>query len=39
MRLLIDTHILIYFLEGSKLLLNSHQQIIANSQNEVINFR
>lgn len=36
MRLLIDTHILIYFLEGNNLLPNSHQQIIANSNNEVL---
>ncbi|MGI8669876.1 MAG: type II toxin-antitoxin system VapC family toxin [Aridibacter sp.] len=36
MRLLIDTHILIYFLEGNNLLSNSHQQIIADSNNEIL---
>jgi PIN domain nuclease of toxin-antitoxin system len=36
MRLLIDTHILIYFLEGSNSLSNSHRQIIADSNNEVL---
>lgn len=36
MRLLIDTHILIWFLEGNNSLLNSHQQIIANSSNEIL---
>lgn len=30
MRLLIDTHILIWFLEGNKLLPKSRRQIIAN---------
>ncbi|MEZ5428689.1 MAG: type II toxin-antitoxin system VapC family toxin [Pyrinomonadaceae bacterium] len=35
MRLLIDPHILIYFLEGNNLLSNSHRQIIADSQNDV----
>lgn len=36
MRLLIDTHILIYFLEGNKLLEQNHRQTIADSQNEVL---
>lgn len=36
MRLLIDTHILIWFLEGNRSLSNSHQQIITDSQNEVL---
>lgn len=35
MRLLIDTHILIWFLEGNKLLSKSRRQIIADSQNDV----
>jgi len=35
MRLLIDTHILIWFLEGSKLLSKSRRQIIANQQNDI----
>jgi len=35
MRLLIDTHILIWFLEGNKLLSKSRRQIIANPQNDV----
>ena len=35
MRLLIDTHILIWFLEGNNLLSGSRRQIIANSQNNV----
>ncbi len=36
MHLLIDTHILIYFLEGNNLLSKSHRQIIVDSQNEVL---
>lgn len=36
MRLLIDTHILIWFLEGNNSLSNSHQQIIADSSNEIL---
>jgi len=35
MRLLIDTHILIWFLEGNKLLSKSCRQIIANPQNDI----
>ncbi len=35
MRLLIDTHILIWFLEGNKLLPKSRRQIIANPQNDM----
>jgi len=35
MGLLIDTHILIWFLEGNKLLSKSRRQIIANPQNDV----
>ncbi len=35
MQLLIDTHILIWFLEGNNLLANSRRQIISDSQNEV----
>lgn len=35
MRLLIDTHILIWFLEGNKLLSKQHRQIIANPQNDI----
>lgn len=35
MRLLIDTHILIWFLEGNKLLSKSRRQVIANPQNDV----
>lgn len=35
MQLLIDTHILIWFLEGNNLLPKSRRQIISNSQNEV----
>ncbi|MBA3694755.1 MAG: type II toxin-antitoxin system VapC family toxin [Acidobacteria bacterium] len=35
MRLLIDTHILIWFLEGNKLLPKSRRQIIANPQNDI----
>ncbi len=35
MRLLIDTHILIWFLEGNKLLNNPRRRIIADSQNDV----
>lgn len=35
MRLLIDTHVLIWFLEGSKLLAKPRRQIVADSQNDV----
>ncbi len=35
MLLLLDTHILIWFLEGSKLLSKSRRQIISNPQNDV----
>jgi len=35
MHLLIDTHILIWFLEGNKSLSKSRRQIIANQQNDV----
>lgn len=35
MQQLIDTHILIWFLEGNNLLSKSHRQIIADSQNDV----
>jgi PIN domain nuclease of toxin-antitoxin system len=35
MQLLIDTHILIWFLEGNKLLVKSRRQIIANPQNDI----
>ena len=35
MQLLIDTHILIWFLEGNKLLSKSRRQIIANLNNDV----
>ncbi len=35
MQLLIDTHVLIWFLEGSNLLSASHRQIIANPANNV----
>ena len=35
MRLLIDTHILIWFLEGNNLLSKSRRQIVADSQNDV----
>ncbi len=35
MRLLLDTHILIWFLEGNVLLANSRQQIITRAQNDV----
>lgn len=35
MRLLIDTQILIWFLEGNNLLSKSRHQIISNSKNEV----
>lgn len=35
MRLLIDTHILIWFLEGSNLLSKSRRQIVAVPQNDV----
>lgn len=35
MRLLIDTHILIWFLEGNKLLSKPHRQIIISPNNDV----
>jgi len=35
MQLLIDTHILIWFLEGNKLLPKLRRQIIANPQNDI----
>lgn len=35
MQLLIDAHILIWFLEGSNSLIESRRQIIADSQNDV----
>jgi PIN domain nuclease of toxin-antitoxin system len=35
MRFLLDSHILLWFLEGNKLLTKSRRQIIANSQNDV----
>ena len=35
MQLLMDTHILIWFLEGNNLLANSRRQIISDAQNEV----
>ncbi len=35
MQLLLDTHILIWFLEGNNLLSKSRRQIIANSQNDI----
>ena len=35
MQLLIDTHILIWFLEGNKSLSRPHRQIISDSQNDV----
>jgi PIN domain nuclease of toxin-antitoxin system len=35
MQILIDTHILIWFLEGNNLLSSKHQKLLANSQNEV----
>jgi PIN domain nuclease of toxin-antitoxin system len=35
MQILIDTHILIWFLEGNNLLSAQHQKLLANSQNEV----
>ena len=36
MRLLIDTHVLIWFLEGNKSLSKPHRQIISDSQNDVL---
>jgi PIN domain nuclease of toxin-antitoxin system len=36
MQLLIDTHILIWFLEGNKSLSKPRRQIIANPQNDVL---
>jgi PIN domain nuclease of toxin-antitoxin system len=35
MQLLIDTHVLIWFLEGNKSLSKPHRQIISDSQNDV----
>lgn len=35
MQVLIDTHILIWFLEGNSLLSNQRQKILTDSQNEV----
>lgn len=35
MQLLIDTHILLWFLEGNKLLLKSRRQIIVNPNNDI----
>ena len=35
MRFLLDTHILLWFLEGNKLLAKSRRQLIANPQNDV----
>lgn len=35
MRLLIDTHILIWFFEGNKLLSKSRRQIISDPQNDI----
>lgn len=35
MRLLLDTHILIWFLEGNLLLSNARRQLIVNAQNEI----
>ncbi len=35
MRLLVDTHILLWFLEGNNLLSAAHRQIIAEPQNDV----
>ncbi len=35
MRLLIDTHILIWFLEGNKLLSKSRRRLVANPQNDI----
>ncbi len=35
MQLLIDTHILIWFLEGNNLLSTQRQKLLSNSQNEV----
>ncbi len=35
MQLLIDTHILIWFLEGNKILAKSRRQIIADANNDV----
>ncbi|MEO6589641.1 MAG: type II toxin-antitoxin system VapC family toxin [Pyrinomonadaceae bacterium] len=35
MHLLIDTHILIWFLEGNKLLSKTRRQIVADSQNNI----
>ena len=36
MQLLIDTHVLIWFLEGNKSLSKPHRQIISDSQNDVL---
>lgn len=35
MQILIDTHILIWFLEGNNLLSSNHRKLISDSQNEV----
>ena len=35
MRLLIDTHILIWFLEGNQTLSKTRRQIIADARNEI----
>lgn len=35
MRLLVDTHVLLWFLEGNKLLSTAHRQIIADPQNDI----
>ena len=35
MQVLIDTHILIWFLEGNKSLLKPRRQIVADSNNEI----
>lgn len=35
MRLILDTHILIWFLEGNRLLSNSRRQIVSQAQNDI----
>ncbi len=35
MQILVDTHILIWFLEGNNLLSNQRQKILTDSNNEV----
>ena len=35
MRLILDTHVLIWFLEGNRLLSNSRRQVISQTQNDV----